>query len=81
MGFLTPKTPAPDPALEKARLDQEALNRQEAAENETMRLEKNRKVAANLIGQKSLQDEDLEGFGGYRRPAYTKKTMGRGNYT
>lgn len=65
--FKTPSMPGPDP--EAQRLKEEERQRQ-AAEREAIekrRQDFNRKVANNLIGSRSLQDEDIEGFGGYRR--------------
>ena len=65
--FKMPSMPGPDP--EAQRLKEEERQRQ-AAEREAIekrRQDLNRKVANNLIGSRSLQDEDIEGFGGYHR--------------
>ena len=75
--FSTPRV-APDPELAKQKADQQRINREEAANQKFQREEKVRKLATNKIGSKSLQDEDLEGFTGFRRNLTKKKTMGGG---
>ncbi len=68
MGFLrTPSAPPPDPALEaQKKAEQERLAREKQMQ-EDQRLDRERKIKSNLFGAKSLQGEDMEGFGGYRR--------------
>ena len=67
MGFMrTPKV-RPDPALEEQKRAEMARLAKEQQEAEVQRLEKDRKMKQNLLGAKSLQGEDIEGFGGYRR--------------
>jgi|TARA_B100001059_G_scaffold146252_1_gene146163 hypothetical protein len=76
--FSTPRV-APDPELAKQKAEQERINKEAAADQKFQREEKVRKLASNKIGQKSLQDEDVEGFTGYRRNLTKSKTMG-GSY-
>ena len=76
MGFKTPK-PAPNPELEKQKAEQVKINKQEAERQAFETSEKNRKIAGNLFGNKSLQDEDMQGFGGHRTLLTSKKM---GNY-
>ena len=72
--FKTPK-PAPNPELEKQKAEQKRLNKQEADRQAFETSEKNRKIAGNMYGSKSLQGEDMDDFTGYRR-----KMMGGNNY-
>lgn len=66
MGFKTPK-PEPNPELEKQKADQKRINKEEAERQAFDNSEKNRKMAGNLYGAKSLQGEDMNDFSGYRR--------------
>ena len=72
--FSTPKAPPPDPALAESKANQKRLNAENAAEQERLVSERKRKIAGNLLGSKSLQNEDAEGFVGHRR-----KMMGGNN--
>ena len=76
MGFKTPK-PAPNPELEKQKADQARINKEEAERQAFDKSERDRKIAANLYGSKSLQDENMQGFGGHRTLLTSKKM---GNY-
>ena len=67
MGFMKPPKPQPDPELQKQREAERQRLAAEEAELESQRLDRNRKIAGNLLGSKSLQDEDMQGFVGYRR--------------
>ncbi len=68
MGFMsTPRPPGPDPELVKKREAEEKRLAGEKAEAERRAADMERKKRANLLGTRSLQDEELEGFGGYRR--------------
>ena len=68
MGFMSaPKPPPPDPELVKAREAEQKRLAEEKAEAERRAADMERKQRANLLGTRSLQDEELEGFGGYRR--------------
>ena len=73
MGFMSPSTPGPDPALEKARLEEEARLKSEAKAEERRKSEADRKRRANIVGQRGLQEEDIVGFQGFR----TSKSMGK----
>lgn len=64
--FKTPK-PAPNPELEKQKADQKRINKEESERQAFETSEKNRKIAGNLYGSKSLQGEDMDDFSGYRR--------------
>lgn len=64
--FKTPK-PAPNPELEKQKADQKRINKEESERQAFETSEKNRKIAGNLYGNKSLQGEDMDDFSGYRR--------------
>lgn len=61
-----PKVPGPDPELVKQRQEAEAQAKAEAAEQERLQAEQERKKRANLIGQKSLQDKEMEGYKGFK---------------
>ena len=68
MGFISaPKPPTPDPEVVKAREAEQKRLAEEKAEAERRAADMERKKRANLLGARSLQDEELEGFGGYRR--------------
>lgn len=67
--FKAPKAPGPDPELVKQREEAEAKAKAEAAEQKALKEEQERKERQNLIGRRSLQDEEMEGFTGF-------KTMG-----
>ena len=75
--ILSPSKPAPDPELQKRKAEQERINREEAARQEFQKKERVRKIAANKIGQRSLQSTELEDFTGFRR-LKKNKTMGGG---
>ena len=68
MGFMSaPRAPGPDPELVKQREAEQKRLADEKAETERRAADMERKKRANLLGTRSLQDEDIEGFGGYRR--------------
>ena len=68
MGFMSPpKPPGPDPELKKQREAEEARLAAKKKEDDRRAADMERKKRANLLGTRSLQDEDIEGFGGYRR--------------
>lgn len=70
MGSLfSPSVPGPDPELVRQREEAEAQAKAEQAEQERLAAELERKKRANLLGKKSLQSEEMEGFTGF-------KTMG-----
>lgn len=64
--FKTPK-PAPNPELEKQKADQKRINKEEADRQAFETSEKNRKIAGNMLGSKSLQSAEMDDFTGYRR--------------
>ena len=68
MGFMSsPSPPGPDPELVKQREAEEARLKAEQQKEEKRKADFERKKRANLLGQRSLQDEDIVGFTGYRR--------------
>ena len=74
--ILSPSKPAPDPELEKQKAEQRRINKEEADRQVFQKKEKTRKIASNLIGQKSLQSTELEDFTGFRRLNKTKNMGG-----
>ena len=68
MGFMSaPKLPGPDPELVKQREAEEARLKKEQEDAAARQASMERKQRANLLGQRSLQESELEGFTGYRR--------------
>jgi hypothetical protein len=68
MGFMSaPKMPGPDPELVKQREAEEARLKKEKEDSAARQADMDRKQRANLLGQRSLQDPEVEGFTGYRR--------------
>ena len=68
MGFMSgPSIPPPDPELAKQRKAEEERVAKQKADDERRAADMERKKRANLLGSRSLQDEELEGFTGYRR--------------
>lgn len=68
MGFMSPPSvPGPDPELKKQREAEQARLDEQKKKDESRAADMERKKRANLLGTRSLQDEDIEGFGGYRR--------------
>ena len=72
MGFFGGGTPAPDPELEKQRAEEKARAEKEKKEEEARKREADRVRRANLVGQRALQDEDIQGFSGFRRMGKNK---------
>lgn len=66
MGFGS-STPPPDPELEKQKAEEKARLEKERAEEEARKAERDRVRRSNLVGQRSTQATDIEGFVGYRR--------------
>ena len=65
--FSKPKTPSKSQEqIDAENAEKERLARVEA-ENEQRIKDDERKVALNLVGRRSLQAADVEGFTGYRR--------------
>lgn len=75
MGGLFGGAPKPtvDPELEKARAEEKARLEKEKAERERLAADEERKKQANLKGARSLQDEEITGFGGFRSMGDTNK--------
>ena len=68
MGFMSPPSlPGPDPELKKQREAEQARLDEKKKQDERRAADMERKKRANLLGTRSLQDEEIEGFGGYRR--------------
>jgi len=66
MGFGS-STPPPDPELEAQKAEEKARLEKERAEEKARKEERDRVRRGNLAGQRSLQEEDVQGFVGYRR--------------
>jgi hypothetical protein len=69
MGSVFSKPRMPSKSQEQIAAEEaekERLARSEA-EEEQRRLDNKRKFASNLVGRRSLQGTDIEGFTGYRR--------------
>ena len=66
-----PSIPGPDPELAAQRKAEEERLAKEQQAAEAAKADKERKQRANLLGQRSLQDEDISGFGGFRRMGTT----------
>ena len=65
--FSKPRTPQKSQEqIDAENAEKERLARSEA-EEEQRRLDDKRKFASNLVGRRSLQGTDVEGFTGYRR--------------
>ena len=84
--FKTPKMPQQSPEDQKALADLKKQQQQEAQDLENDKKERIRKIAANMIGPKSTQSKQLEGFTGFRdddedelglKNRSKNKTMGR----
>tara|TARA_B100000242_G_C42911846_1_gene422762 strand:+ start:309 stop:599 length:291 start_codon:yes stop_codon:yes gene_type:complete len=85
--FKTPKMPQQSPEDQKALADLRKQQQQEAQDLENAKKERIRKIAGNLIGPKSTQSKQLEGFTGFRddddedelgmKNRSKNKTMGR----
>ena len=67
MGFMKTPKPRPDPDLEAKKAEQVKINKQEADRQAFEKSERDRKIAGNMIGSKSLQGDDMDDFTGYRR--------------
>jgi len=68
MGFMSPPSPpGPDPELVKQREAEQARLDEQKKADERRAADMERKKRANLLGARSLQDEDVEGFTGFRR--------------
>jgi hypothetical protein len=68
MGFMKPKmyAPPPDPELEKLKKEEAAAAAKSLADAEARKVEQERKKKSNLLGTKSLQSTEAEGFAGFR---------------
>lgn len=80
MGMFSGGKPKPDPELEaQKKAEKEKLAAEQAAEKRRLdELERMRR--ANLLGAKSLQSEELEGFTGFVRPPSLAKTKKMGTF-
>lgn len=70
--LATPSAPAVDPELKKQREAEKERLKKEQEDSEARRMERERKQRANLLGARSLQSEDIQGFGGFRSMGSTK---------
>ncbi len=66
MGFGS-SSPPPDPELEKQKAEEKARLEKEREQERLRKIESDRVRTSNLVGQRSLQDEEAKGFVGYRR--------------
>ena len=71
--FGSAPTPTVDPELEKARAEEKARLEKEKADEAKRQADEERKKQANLKGARSLQDEEITGFGGFRSMGDTNK--------
>jgi len=80
MGLFKSSSPKPDPELEaQKKAEQEKLKAEKEAEKRRLdELERMRR--ANLLGAKSLQSEELEGFTGFVKPPSLAKTKKMGSF-
>ena len=80
MGLFKSSSPKPDPELEaQKKAEQEKLKAEKEAEKRRVdELERMRR--ANLLGAKSLQSEELEGFTGFVKPPSLAKTKKMGSF-
>ena len=69
-----PSTPAPDPELERQRAEEKARLEKEKADEAKRQADEERKRKANLKGARSLQDEEVSGFGGFRQMGRSKQS-------
>ena len=76
MGGLFGGAPKPtvDPELEKARAEEKARLEKEKADEAKRQADEERKRKANLKGARSLQDEEISGFGGFRQMGRSKQS-------
>tara|TARA_Y100001951_G_C11221053_1_gene228781 strand:- start:177 stop:407 length:231 start_codon:yes stop_codon:yes gene_type:complete len=72
-GMFKTKIPGKSPEQIQAEEAERARLAEEKKQETFAKAEEQRKFAGNLYGQQSLQDEDMQGFQGFR----TTKTMGR----
>lgn len=66
MGFGS-STPPPDPELEQQKAEEKARLEKERAEEAARKAERDRVRRSNLVGQRSLQSEEMQTFTGYRQ--------------
>ena len=80
MGLFRSSRPKPDPELEaQKKAEEEKLKAEKEAEKRRVdELERMRR--ANLLGAKSLQSEELEGFTGFVGPPSLAKTKKMGSF-
>jgi hypothetical protein len=67
MGSSKAPTVAKDPELERQRAEQARINKENEAKQLALKEDQTRKQNQNLIGQASLQDDEMGDFSGYRR--------------
>jgi len=75
--FSGPKMPGKSEeqiAAEKAAKEQAERDKADEARRQE---DFARKQRANLLGQRSLQDEDISGFGGFRKMGTNQKSQGK----
>lgn len=70
--FAAPSIPAPDPAIAEAKAAEKARQEQAEKDADARAKELERKKRANLLGSRSLQDEEVRGFGGFRSMGSSK---------
>lgn len=65
--MLSPRMPGEDPEarrLKEEERERQAMERQSIADKKEQR---RKKSAANMLGSRSLQDDSMEGFTGFRK--------------
>ena len=77
MGFMKPKmyTPPPDPELERLKKEEAAAAAKSFADAEARKANQERKKVSNLLGTKSLQSTEAEGFAGFKTKSMGSKTI------
>lgn len=61
-----------DPQLEKQRAEEKARLEDEKKKTAAKKADDERKRTSNLVGSRSLQDDDMVGFGGFRQMGSSK---------
>lgn len=74
---LRPETPREDPELARQRAELEAKQAAEKAANKKKKEDRLNRYRANMIGSKSLKDEEMEGMTGFKT---TKLMSGKTGY-
>ena len=79
MGFGS-SSPPPDPELEKQKAEEKARLEKEREQERLRKVEADRVRTSNLAGQRSLQEEEVKGFVGFRRMGKSSPRSGSIRY-